>query len=152
MNTLQYIAIHDGFQPLTIWNNFLQGSDRIMLDQHPYFSSGGPQPDPIAVPGENGEPGGKWPRLACDSWASGTNRRFVLSIHEVFPCSLIFPEPEKLWRHIRGRVCGLAERLWTLSTRSQLDCHECRLPNIQRLGEFQLDDERGTVELCTGQF
>ncbi|KAF9002759.1 glycoside hydrolase superfamily [Cyathus striatus] len=69
-----YISIHDGFQPLSIWNGFLAGSDRIMLDEHPYFSFGGPQPDPLGVLGPNGQPGGPWPQRACDNWGPSTNQ------------------------------------------------------------------------------
>lgn len=72
---LQYIAIHDGFMPITTWFGFLQGSDRVILDQHPYFAFGGVLLDPLAVPGPDGLPGGQWPRQACDSWGPGTNDR-----------------------------------------------------------------------------
>ncbi|QRW04085.1 Cellulase (glycosyl hydrolase family 5 protein) [Ceratobasidium sp. AG-Ba] len=34
-----FISIHDGFQPLEQWVNFLPGSDRIALDSHPYFAT-----------------------------------------------------------------------------------------------------------------
>ncbi|KAH9484569.1 putative glucan 1,3-beta-glucosidase D [Psilocybe cubensis] len=68
-----YIAIHDGFQPQTMWYNFLQGSDRIILDQHPYFSFGGPQTAPIGVVGDQGIPGGQWPLTACNVWGPTTN-------------------------------------------------------------------------------
>ncbi|KAL1745091.1 glycoside hydrolase family 5 protein [Schizophyllum fasciatum] len=68
-----YIAIHDGFQPITVWENFLAGSDRIILDQHPYFSFGAVDESPIDVAGDDGLPGGKWPKQACDAWAVGTN-------------------------------------------------------------------------------
>ncbi|KAJ3516166.1 hypothetical protein NLJ89_g1298 [Agrocybe chaxingu] len=49
-----YIAIHDGFQSLSVWDNFLQGSDRIILDEHPYFAFGGVNTDPIAADGDTG--------------------------------------------------------------------------------------------------
>ncbi|KDR69274.1 hypothetical protein GALMADRAFT_77525 [Galerina marginata CBS 339.88] len=68
-----FIAIHDGFQPLSVWENFLQGSDRIMLDEHPYFSFGGVQTSPIAVVGDSGVVGGEWPLDACNNWGPGTN-------------------------------------------------------------------------------
>ncbi|KAI0029788.1 glycoside hydrolase family 5 protein [Vararia minispora EC-137] len=70
-----YIAIHDGFQGLTVWQGFLAGSDRIMLDQHPYLGFGAVQTDPIAAPAPNGLAGGVWPKRACDSWAPSTNAR-----------------------------------------------------------------------------
>ncbi|KAI5900779.1 glycoside hydrolase family 5 protein [Schizophyllum commune H4-8] len=78
-----YIAIHDGFQPITVWENFLAGSDRIILDQHPYFSFGAVDESPIDVNGEDGLPGGKWPKQACDAWAAGTDtsqRNFGVTI------------------------------------------------------------------------
>lgn len=65
--------IHDGFH-LTSWDDFLRGSDRVILDEHPYFSFGGVQLDPISVPGSDGQPGGKWPRAACDNWGPPTNQ------------------------------------------------------------------------------
>ncbi|KAG7445616.1 glycoside hydrolase [Guyanagaster necrorhizus] len=33
-----YIAIHEGFQGVAIWEGFLSGADRIALDQHPYLA------------------------------------------------------------------------------------------------------------------
>ncbi|KAJ7490343.1 glycoside hydrolase family 5 protein [Mycena galericulata] len=68
-----YIAIHDGFQSLASWADFLQGSDRIMLDTHPYFSFGGIDTSPIAVNDAQGNPGGKWPLQACSSWGPTIN-------------------------------------------------------------------------------
>ncbi|KAF8902804.1 glycoside hydrolase family 5 protein [Gymnopilus junonius] len=56
-----YIVIHDGFQPLSDFNNYLQGSDRVILDTHPYFSFGGISLAPIGVDGDDGLPGGEWP-------------------------------------------------------------------------------------------
>ncbi|KAJ7180343.1 glycoside hydrolase family 5 protein [Mycena crocata] len=64
-----YIAIHDGFQTVDSWADFLQGSDRIILDTHPYFSFGGIDTSPIAANDDQGNPGGKWPRQACNAWA-----------------------------------------------------------------------------------
>ncbi|KAF8970877.1 glycoside hydrolase family 5 protein [Flammula alnicola] len=69
-----YIAIHDGFQPISTWDNFLEGSDRIMMDQHKYFSFGGVQTAPIGVVGVQGIPGGKWPLTACNSWGPSINQ------------------------------------------------------------------------------
>ncbi|KAF7301888.1 Glycoside hydrolase family 5 protein [Mycena indigotica] len=68
-----YIAIHDGFQSLDSWAGFLQGSDRIMLDTHPYFSFGGIDTSPINVNDGNGNPGGKWPTQACAAWGPSIN-------------------------------------------------------------------------------
>jgi glucan 1,3-beta-glucosidase len=57
------------------WAGFLQGSDRIILDSHPYFSFGGMNPAPIDVIGPQGFAGGTWPRGACDAWGPSTNER-----------------------------------------------------------------------------
>lgn len=59
------------------WYNFLRGSDRIILDQHPYFAFGAVSLDPVAVPGPDGMFGGNWPKEACDGWGPSTNDRFV---------------------------------------------------------------------------
>ncbi|KAJ6539597.1 glycoside hydrolase family 5 protein [Mycena capillaripes] len=68
-----YIAIHDGFQSLDSWADFLQGSDRIILDTHPYFSFGGIDTASIAVNDDQGNPGGKWPAQACNAWGPSIN-------------------------------------------------------------------------------
>ncbi|KAF9030010.1 glycoside hydrolase [Hymenopellis radicata] len=46
-----YISIHDGFETdMTQWEAFLAGSDRVVLDRHPYTSfSGSAFDDPIAT-------------------------------------------------------------------------------------------------------
>jgi glucan 1,3-beta-glucosidase len=76
-----YIALHDGFMGLGTWAGFLTGSDRIVLDTHPYFAfSGGSNNQPFAVPGPDGLPGGVWPALACNAWGPGINTRFVVTI------------------------------------------------------------------------
>lgn len=77
-DNLKYIAIHDGFLPEANWKNFLQGSDRIILDQHPYFAFGAIQPDPIAVPAADGQPGGVWPLEACNAWGPNSNDRLAI--------------------------------------------------------------------------
>jgi hypothetical protein len=70
-----YIAISDGFLPLTEWANLISGSDRIALDTHPYFSfDGQPNTQPIAADDGLGEPGGVWPKQAC-GWGPGINNR-----------------------------------------------------------------------------
>ncbi|QRW18432.1 Cellulase (glycosyl hydrolase family 5 protein) [Rhizoctonia solani] len=33
-----FISVHDGFQPLERWVDFMPGSDRVALDSHPYFA------------------------------------------------------------------------------------------------------------------
>ncbi|KAG1738191.1 glycoside hydrolase family 5 protein [Suillus lakei] len=68
-----YIAIHDGFEGLSSWAGFLEGSDRVILDTHPYFAfSGNPNPEPIAT-GTGLDAGGIWPTLACSKWATAMN-------------------------------------------------------------------------------
>lgn len=69
-----YIGIHDGFLGLQEWAGFLQGSDRIILDTHPYFAfDGSANTDPIAT-GTGLEAGGVWPKDAC-GWGAGMNAR-----------------------------------------------------------------------------
>lgn len=41
------ISIHEAFQGLTNWSNFLTGADRLALDTHPYLAFGTMSPDPI---------------------------------------------------------------------------------------------------------
>ncbi|KAI0302303.1 glycoside hydrolase family 5 protein [Multifurca ochricompacta] len=70
-----YIAIHDGFIGVSKWAEFLPGSDRIVLDTHPYFAfDGQPNNSPITADDGLGEPGGIWPKQACDSWGPGINQ------------------------------------------------------------------------------
>ncbi|KAJ7212469.1 glycoside hydrolase superfamily [Mycena haematopus] len=69
-----YMSIHDGFQSVSSWANFLPGSDRINLDTHPYFAfSGDPNNEPIATGKDADGAGGMWPALACNSWGSSLN-------------------------------------------------------------------------------
>ncbi|KAJ7355225.1 glycoside hydrolase [Mycena albidolilacea] len=69
-----FISIHDGFDSVSSWAGFLPGSDRIIMDTHPYFAfSGNPQNAPIATSEDPDDAGGQWPRLACSSWASSLN-------------------------------------------------------------------------------
>ncbi len=75
-----YIAIHDGFQPLTVWVNVLPDADRIILDTHPYFAfDGQPNNQPIDANDGIGEPGGVWPLQACNAWGPSFNNRFGFS-------------------------------------------------------------------------
>lgn len=72
-----YIAIHDGFRGLAAWADFLQGSDRIMLDTHPYFAfTGEYSGQPIAT-GTGLSAGGIWPQQACNAWGPGMNTRYA---------------------------------------------------------------------------
>jgi len=68
-----FIAIHDGFLALNTWYGFLAGSDRIMLDTHPYVAFSAVDESPIAINGATGQPGGKWPLVACNNWGVSTN-------------------------------------------------------------------------------
>ncbi|TCD64392.1 hypothetical protein EIP91_004140 [Steccherinum ochraceum] len=71
-----FIAMHDGFLPVTTWAGFLPGSDRIILDTHPYFAfDGQPNPEMINLPanGDATQWGGKWPLQACNSWGASLN-------------------------------------------------------------------------------
>ncbi|KAF8749964.1 Cellulase (glycosyl hydrolase family 5) [Rhizoctonia solani] len=43
-----WMSIHDGFDPLDRWADFLPGSDRVMLDTHPYYSFGDQDASPPA--------------------------------------------------------------------------------------------------------
>ncbi|KAG5729140.1 putative glucan 1,3-beta-glucosidase D [Termitomyces sp. T112] len=68
-----YISIHDGFSGLSSWEGFLAGSDRIILDTHPYFAfDGSPALSPIDT-GTGDNAGGDWPTNACNRWAAGFN-------------------------------------------------------------------------------
>ncbi|KAF8514621.1 glycoside hydrolase superfamily [Gautieria morchelliformis] len=59
-----FLSIHDGFQGLESWANFLPGSDRIILDTHPYFAfDGSPNTQPLS----------QYAAMPCNSWASGVN-------------------------------------------------------------------------------
>ena len=70
-----YIAIHDGFRSLSSWAGFLEGSDRIVLDSHPYLAfDGSSNTEPIAT-GTGLDAGGVWPTLACSRWATTMNDR-----------------------------------------------------------------------------
>nr|ADX07338.1 putative ectomycorrhiza-upregulated exo-beta-1,3-glucanase GH5 [Flammulina velutipes] len=62
-----YISVHDGFEgDMSQWDGFLAGSDRMMLDRHPYTSfSGSTFDDPIAT-GTGDDAGGVWVDAACN--------------------------------------------------------------------------------------
>jgi glucan 1,3-beta-glucosidase len=66
-----YICIHDGFLGTGEFAGFLSGSDRIILDTHPYFAfNGASNTEPIGVDGR----GDTWPARAC-GWAAGMDAR-----------------------------------------------------------------------------
>ncbi|EEB99346.1 hypothetical protein MPER_00991, partial [Moniliophthora perniciosa FA553] len=69
-----YVSIHDGFGDVNSWNGFLPGSDRFMMDSHPYFAfSGDANNAPIAT-GSGLQAGGPWPLQACNAWGPSLNR------------------------------------------------------------------------------
>lgn len=70
-----FISIHDGFDGLSQWADFLPGSDRINLDTHPYFAFNGQANDAPINTGVGSNAGGTWPQMACQSWAPGINTR-----------------------------------------------------------------------------
>lgn len=58
-----YLSIHDGFQPLSTWANFLPGRDRMAMDSHPYMCFTDQDPSPISS--QHQKP--------CDSWSKSFN-------------------------------------------------------------------------------
>lgn len=70
-----YISIHDGFSGLSSWAGFLPGSDRIVLDTHPYFAFDGSSSTSPIDTGTGNNAGGVWPAQACNRWAAGINGR-----------------------------------------------------------------------------
>jgi hypothetical protein len=58
-----YVAIHDHFEPLSNWANFLRGADRLALDTHPYFTFGGQ--DSPSIEG--------FPPRPCATWGTPMN-------------------------------------------------------------------------------
>ncbi|KAF7337353.1 Glycoside hydrolase family 5 protein [Mycena sanguinolenta] len=70
-----YISLHDGFGDIAEWSGFLPGSDRLVLDTHPYFAfSGQPNDSPIATSEDSASAGGIWPAQACNSWGPSINQ------------------------------------------------------------------------------
>ncbi|TFK79234.1 glycoside hydrolase family 5 protein [Polyporus arcularius HHB13444] len=71
------ISLHDGFGPVGDWAGFLSGSDRVALDDHPYFAFTGEanrEPLNITADGDTtGGLGGKWPLQACNQWGASMN-------------------------------------------------------------------------------
>jgi glucan 1,3-beta-glucosidase len=85
-----YISIHDGFTGLSPWADYMPGSDRMILDTHPYFAfGGGTNTEPISN-GTGSGAGGVWPGMACSSWATDMNQSqpaFGVSIAGEFTAS-----------------------------------------------------------------
>jgi len=68
-----YISIHDGFQGVAGFADFLPGFDRMILDTHPYFAfDGDANTDSIGVDGL----GGSWPGRVCSGWAEMMQQRY----------------------------------------------------------------------------
>lgn len=72
-----FMSIHDGFAGLSTWAGFLSGSDRIVLDTHPYFAFDGSGSTAPIDTGTGINAGGTWPAAACNRWASELNARYV---------------------------------------------------------------------------
>lgn len=68
-----YIAIHDGFEGTAAWTDFLQGSDRIILDTHVYFAFDNQYTWPPIATGTGLSAGGVWPQQACNAWGAAMN-------------------------------------------------------------------------------
>ncbi|KAJ7086334.1 glycoside hydrolase family 5 protein [Mycena belliarum] len=69
-----FISIHDGFQGVSSWAGFLPGSDRVILDTHPYFAFDQQKNDaPIATSEDAATAGGIWPAQACSAWGPSLN-------------------------------------------------------------------------------
>jgi hypothetical protein len=72
-----FISIHDGFNGTAAWAGFLPGSDRIILDTHPYFAfDQQPNDAPIATSEDPASAGGIWPHQACSAWGPAINARY----------------------------------------------------------------------------
>jgi glucan 1,3-beta-glucosidase len=72
-NNGPYISMHDGFLGLPQWAGYLAGSDRVILDTHPYFAfGGGTAIQPIST-GTGPGAGGIWPAQACAAWGNPMN-------------------------------------------------------------------------------
>jgi hypothetical protein len=73
-----YIGVHDGFDGVASWADFFPGSDRIILDTHPYFAfNQQPNDEPIATGEDPADAGGRWPAAACNGWGGSLNTRCV---------------------------------------------------------------------------
>jgi len=59
-----YLSIHDGFQDLSTWADFLPGRDRMAMDTHPYMCFGD---------STNNAPLAQQVSLPCSLWAAEVN-------------------------------------------------------------------------------
>lgn len=113
-----WMSIHDGFQGVSSWSDFMRGSDRIALDTHPYFAfGGGPATDPIAT-GFGLEAGGTWPQAACNRWAVGMNGRYADSSHFfLLHTKIFFRKSIFFWCNLRRGIQQRLQRLWIVPQR-----------------------------------
>jgi hypothetical protein len=87
-----FISIHDGFNGTAAWAGFLPGSDRIILDTHPYFAfDQQPNDAPIATSEDPASAGGIWPHQACSAWGPAINTRYGFLLFSV--CLLYWSLP-----------------------------------------------------------
>ncbi|THH04547.1 hypothetical protein EW146_g10148 [Bondarzewia mesenterica] len=71
---LGQVNFMNGIIGVSKWADFLPGSDRIILDTHPYFVfDGQPNNSPLVDDDGTGEPGGVWPKQACSAWGPSIN-------------------------------------------------------------------------------
>ncbi|KZP22688.1 glycoside hydrolase family 5 protein [Athelia psychrophila] len=68
-----YMSVHDGFQGVATWAGFMPGSDRVILDSHPYTAFYGSSEATIASGTNPASAGGTWPKTACTKWGNGFN-------------------------------------------------------------------------------
>jgi len=74
-----YMVVHDGFSGLTPWKDFLPGSDRIILDTHPYVAFGGGLNQPLDY----------WPPAACRAFqVNQSNVDFGITITGEFSAAI----------------------------------------------------------------
>jgi hypothetical protein len=92
-----YIAIHDGFEGTAAWTDFLQGSDRVILDTHVYFAFDNQYTWPPIATGTGLSAGGVWPQQACNAWGVAMNTRCVCVFSHPLPFSFSFADFSFLW-------------------------------------------------------
>ncbi|KAG9009474.1 hypothetical protein FRB94_014241 [Tulasnella sp. JGI-2019a] len=63
-----YLSIHDGFQSLTLWADFLPGRDRMAMDTHPYLAFTTQDPSPVSS--QTQKPCNAWGKSVNASWSS----------------------------------------------------------------------------------
>jgi hypothetical protein len=108
-----YIAIHDGFAGVSNWAGLLTGTDRVVLDTHPYFAFDGS--DNTAPIGEDGT-GGTWPATACNAWGSSLNERYqrYLSFDMMIPSTNDGKQSNGVWSDHRWGIQHWIQRLWVV--------------------------------------